>query len=565
MGNTNNKVTLVFTALDKATATINRVHDRLERVNRPLRNLKAATGKLFGEGLGLTAAKQNLKDIGDGLAQTARNVAVLGAASYGVYRFAAGAVSAADAIGDLAAQTGASGRDIQVFGSLVELAGGSTEDAATALGKLNKSMSLARSGSKEHLKAFRAVGISMDDLKRMTPAQALEKMSDAFSKSNNQGRKLVIGQQLMGKSSAAMVAALSEGSQKIRDQAREMEEDGTLLTPEQLEDADRIDKAFTRLGNTLKGLKNIFGLELGKALEPFINSFRKWLSANKEMLKGEWVKFLKVHLPVIIEGGKVAFKVLGAVVMIVAKAFAWMGHHLGVTGTTMLVLAVILAPLIGSLLSLGGLLFNIGIRALPWVVRGFNLLVIVGRLCVAVMGSLFRLMLANPFVLLAAAVIALGLIIYKNWDKIVAYIKGAWDRIKAAFGDGFFTGMFTLWLEGWKAFGNAILGIVKTIIPDSLMPDWLKNFSFGGTTPATKPTANPATPSAPAAAKGRPVDGAAVAASMRQNAAGAAGGDMGLMGRIELMVSDDRVRARVVGGKPGIDVDVYNGRAMAAS
>ena len=559
-----NKVVLTFTALDKASATMKRIHDRLDRMNKPLRNFKEAGGKLFGDGLGLNAASKSLKGVGDGLLQTARNVAVLGGAAYGLYRFAEGAVGAADAVGDLATKTGVAGRDIQIFGAMTEIAGGSTEDAANSISRLQRQMFAAKHGSKEAQKAFRMAGISMDELKKMTPQQVLERMADTFQKTTDQGRKLTIGNALMGKSSGALVAALSEGSAAIRKQAEEMERDGILFSPEQLAAADRLDKIMGRLSRSLGGLKNMLGLQLAEALSPMIESLTNWLKLNREPLKAKWADFLKDHLPVIIEGGKTAFKVLGTIVIGVAKAFAWMGHHLGTTGTTMVVLGVVLAPLLASLASLGGLLISLGMNGFPLVVRAFNALVVVGRLAFAVVGSLFRLMLANPFVALAAAVIWVGVVIFKNWDAIVGYISGAWARIKAAFSDGFFSGMFTMWLEGWRAFGNAILGIVKSVVPDFLMPKWLKDFNFGGMpTSQTKTTATPATPSAPAAAAAAtPMSGAAAAAM--------SGGGMSLAqsiaGTINVMISDDRApRVSLTHSTPGVDFRFYTGRTMAAS
>lgn len=49
--------------------------------------------------------------------------------------------------------------------------------------------------------------------------------------------------------------------------------------------------------------------------------------------------------------------------------------------------------------------------------------------------GLFKLISANPYILLAAATIAIAIIIYKNWDEIVAFLKAAWEKIKGALED----------------------------------------------------------------------------------------------------------------------------------
>jgi hypothetical protein len=64
---------------------------------------------------------------------------------------------------------------------------------------------------------------------------------------------------------------------------------------------------------------------------------------------------------------------------------------------------------------------------------------IVGAKLVSAFGTIMKafkalqlLMMANPWVLLIAAVVALVILIVANWDKILAFLKKAWDWIKGA-------------------------------------------------------------------------------------------------------------------------------------
>ncbi|WP_296639212.1 phage tail tape measure protein [Roseinatronobacter sp.] len=58
-----------------------------------------------------------------------------------------------------------------------------------------------------------------------------------------------------------------------------------------------------------------------------------------------------------------------------------------------------------------------------------------------------RALLTNPIFLAIAAVAAAVYVIYDNWDGIVAYFTGKFDAVKAAFEDGFLSGLIALWQE----------------------------------------------------------------------------------------------------------------------
>ena len=64
---------------------------------------------------------------------------------------------------------------------------------------------------------------------------------------------------------------------------------------------------------------------------------------------------------------------------------------------------------------------------------------VVGAKLVSAFGTIMKafkalqlLMMANPWILLIAAVVALVVLIVANWDKILAFLKKAWDWIKGA-------------------------------------------------------------------------------------------------------------------------------------
>lgn len=97
------------------------------------------------------------------------------------------------------------------------------------------------------------------------------------------------------------------------------------------------------------------------------------------------------------------------------------------------------------------------------------LVFIIGKLAGAfqVVIGVFRLLslalLANPFVALAAAVVAIAALIILNWDKIFAFLKAVWSKITTALGGvvKFFTDAWTGLVKATTAAWDAVSGIIK--------------------------------------------------------------------------------------------------------
>lgn len=96
---------------------------------------------------------------------------------------------------------------------------------------------------------------------------------------------------------------------------------------------------------------------------------------------------------------------------------------------------------------------------------------------------------ANPFVLIAAAVIALAYLIYTNWDSIVAFLSGVWDWITSTAASvwggivDFFTGIGDEIVADFTATWNEITGFLGrawSIITNAISSAWNGILDFFG-------------------------------------------------------------------------------------
>jgi hypothetical protein len=466
------KTELVISAVDKATATLNQIGGRMEALIKPAHDLHNALGKLY-DATGLGAVKSAVGGLSRslvGLATSTVGVAGVYSGTIGeIVRFGIEASETADKIGDLSEKYQVHAHTLQVYGALVEEDGGTMEDTAAAIGKLKKAMSEATHGGKDQAAAFAGVGISIEQLKGMKAEQVLERMAGAFKGSDKDLAKQAVLLELMGKNGQVMMGAMNRGADGIKQKFEEMRADGRLFSEDQLQQADQFDKVWKRMHGTFDGLKTMLGLRLVEKLQPMVEKVQQWTVANRALIESKFDKFLE-KLPAIIDAGIQMFTGLWQVAQMVGGVFKSINSVFGPTVTTLMMLGGLMSPVI---IAAGQLAWAVGllgtkVAMLAWQIPGVA----------TALRAVWAVMMANPIGLIIAAIVGLGIIVYQNWDKIVDYIGGAWERIKAVFSVNFFDGMIQLWLESWQALGNGILGIIKSILPDKLLPDALKNFNF---------------------------------------------------------------------------------------
>lgn len=470
---TQTKTELVISAVDKATATLNQIGAKMEGLIKPAGDLHKALGKLY-DATGLGAVKSAVGGLSRslvGLATSTVGIAGVYSGTIGeIAKFGITAAETADKIGDLSEKYQVHANTLQVYGALVEEDGGTMDDTAAAIGKLKKAMNEATHGGKEQAAAFAGVGISLAELKSMKAEQVLERMAGAFKGSDKDLAKQAVLLELMGKNGQVMMGTMNRGADGIRDKFAQMRADGRLLSDEQLAAGDRFDKVWQRLQGTLDGVKTTLGLRLAEKIRPMFENIQQWTVANRALIESKFDAFLK-KLPALLDAGVQMFQGLWGVAQTVGSVFKSLNSVFGPTVTTLMMLGGLLSPVIlaaGNLAwAVGGLAVKVGLLAwqfLPALTAGLRLV--------------WGVMMANPIGLIVAAVVGLGVIVYQNWDGIVAYIESAWERIKSVFSVNFFDGIIQLWLESWQMLGNGILGVIRSILPDKLMPEAMRNFNF---------------------------------------------------------------------------------------
>ena len=385
----------------------------------------------------------NLKALSEGFKQVGSKIEGVGNSLRGV-SLAAGAVvgslaaisvkagKTADDISTLSKVTGISTDNLQKYGYAADLVDTSVEAIAKANKKLIKSSYSAANGSKSQAEAFEAIGVSVTDANgNLRDSESIfQDVITNLGKMTNETERDAIAQTLMGKSAAEL-------NPLIEDQGETYRKISETLAKYDLDylDEDTIRKAqeFNDELDTMKLISSVAFAQIGAELAGYLApALEKVVD-----LTGRFAHWLSGLDPAVLA-------VIGGIAGFIA----------------------ILAPL---LIGLGKMAF-----AISSIINAVNLL-----------GGALSLTAAGPVLAVIAAIAALitiGVLLYKNWDTVKAKaqelgqtIKSTWESVKNAIStaaNAIFDAMTWPYRKAW----GIIVDIVRKI--KSLFPIKIGKF-FG--------------------------------------------------------------------------------------
>ena len=358
----------------------------------------------------LKALSEQFKDVGGKIEGVGRSLTGVSTAAAGVVAGLGAAAykagQAADDLNTLSKVTGIGTEELQKYGYAADLVDVSVEAIAKSNKKLTKNAYEAANGSKSQAEAFKAIGVSVTDSNgHLRDSEAIfQDVITNLGKMTNETERDAIAQQLMGKSAAELNPLIEDGGETYKMVADTLKKyDLDFVDQKTLDGAnefnDSLDKMKLIGSVALSDVSSRLAVYLAPALDKVVDlvgKFAKWLS----QLSPE------------------TLTVIGTIAGLVA----------------------ILAPL---LITIGKL--ATGISSI------INLVNLVG-------GATTALSLGPMVGIVAgiAAVIAIGVLLYKNWDKIKAAAKALGDKIRSVW-----TSIKTATTNAWTIVKNAMIKPLK--------------------------------------------------------------------------------------------------------
>lgn len=358
-------------SVDKESAEYRELQREIITTENKVKNFEAQLKKV-GD-VDLRAASEQVKELGTKLESAGQALLPLSAAGAavagGIGALAYKSGQAADDLNTLSKVTGIGTDELQKYNAASDLVDVSTEAIASAHMKLSKSMSSAANGSKTQAEAFKKLGVEVTnaDGSLRDSDEVFQEVVTALGSVQNETERNALAMQTMGRSAMELnplIEDQGETYKKVSDTLDKYNLD--FVDQETLDKANEFNDQLDMMKMLGQTSLSIIGAQLAEYLAPALEKVAGWVGKL-----AEWLSKLDPRVVTVI----------------------------GVIGA----LVAGIAPL---LIVLGKLAF--GISSI------MNLMSTLGISFTALMGPV------GIAIGIIAALIAIGVLLYKNWDKIKA-------------------------------------------------------------------------------------------------------------------------------------------------
>lgn len=360
---------------------------------------------------------------------------------------------AADDLNTLAKQSGFSTADIQKWQYASDLIDVSIDDIVKSAAKMKKNMI---STSSTTVDAWNQLGIKVKDSNghlRNSTTVFYETLT-ALSKVQNETERDTLAMTLFGKSADSLAGIVDDGGAALQELAGKAEKAGVILSQDTLDSANALNDKVDTLKATVKGFAGKVGSELAgrasKALDVVGSHFSKafntspmdWLNGKLDTLMAKldsWIAGggLERLADLLVNGVQLGAQKAGDMLQKAGDALKWCKDHSDTLVNVLKGLAAAwavkkvldfnngLADCVGNI---GGIIKTV--LTMTGVLGGQA--AATGTATVAQTG-LNTAMAANPIgavILAIEALIAVGVLLYKNWDTIKAAAQNLWNKFK---------------------------------------------------------------------------------------------------------------------------------------
>lgn len=373
----------------------------------------------------LKALSEQFKEVGGKLESAGENLKPLSTAGAA----AAGAIgalaykggTAADDLNTLSKVTGIGTKDLQKYSVAADLVDVSVEAIAKSNKKLTKNAYAAANGSKSQAEAFDALGVSVTDSDgNLRDSEAIfQDVIGALGTMTNETERDALAQKLMGGTAQELNPLIADGGETYKQVAGIIAKyDLDFVDQETLDGANQFNDSLDTMKVLGETALSQVSTQLASYLAPALEKVVGWVGKF-----AKWLGNLDPKVLTVVAGIGAALAVLAPLLIGLGKAATAISSIINLVN--------IVGPAIGGLSIAGGPLLAI--------------------------------------VAVIAAVVAAGVLLYKNWDKIKevakkvgSAIKTAWTNLKTSISEKM-DAIKTKVKDTWESIKTSVTGKVESM------------------------------------------------------------------------------------------------------
>lgn len=315
----------------------------------------------------------------------------------------------------LAQKTGIGVEAIQKLGYAATLSHSSAEEMTTALGHLARNIEGAKEGSKEAVKGFTDLGISMEDVRTKSPEEMVFIIADRMKELGAGSKRTALAMGLLGRTGKNLIPTFDRGAEGLRAMGEEAEEMGNVMGDEAIKKASEFKEGIEKMEQAAVGLKHEFGSVLIEGLAPLLEGLLEWFKANRQIIGQKLQTFAHALGQALTFAGKAIMWVLGALPRFIAfmklAVLALLAYAVA-SGIAAAASALVAAGNAIVNVGLGQLLVNLALNTLAYILLGAQAVIAAVKAAAAWAGATW------PILLMTAALVVAALVAEDFWKTL---------------------------------------------------------------------------------------------------------------------------------------------------
>ena len=190
-----------------------------------------------------------------------------------------GSITAVDAVDKLSKSTGISTDGLQVFGLAAQKAGVDQIALAGAFGRMSKRLAEASQGFGEALPALERLGLSAQDLMKLSPEDQFLKIGEAIGGLATQGEQAAAAFKIFSDQGLRLVPLFADINAQTEAARAELEKFGGILSSQQIAGTVELKDNLTDVSQIFSNIVNQVTANLAPAISAAAEAFKEFISS----------------------------------------------------------------------------------------------------------------------------------------------------------------------------------------------------------------------------------------------------------------------------------------------